>query len=70
MHPLKQKYMSMNNKNSESCVGCQLYAQCGSVCETVDNGASSVWGKLLMPCALLIAVALMVGISYLINLIF
>ena len=31
---------------------------------------SSAWGKLLLPCALLIAVILMVGVSYLINLMF
>jgi hypothetical protein len=61
--------MSMNNKNSESCVGCQLYGQCGSACETQDN-ETSAWGKLLLPCALLIAVTLMVGVSYLINLMF
>ena len=73
LHPIKQKKMSlnnMNNKNSESCIGCQLYEQCGSVCETVDNGTASVWGKLLLPCALLMAVTLMVGVSYLINLMF
>ena len=71
--PDKAENMSlnnMNNKNSESCIGCQLYEQCGSVCETVDNGTTSVWGKLLLPCALLIAVTLMVVVSYLINLMF
>ena len=62
-------FNNMNNKNSESCIGCQLYEQCGSVCETVDNGTSA-WGKLLLPCALLIAVTLMVVVSYLINLMF
>ena len=60
---------NMNNKNSDSCIGCQLYEQCGSVCEASNDGTSA-WGKLLLPCALLIAVILMVGVSYLINLMF
>jgi hypothetical protein len=61
--------MSMNDKKSESCLGCQLYEQCGSVCEASSDGTSA-WGKLFLPCALLIAVTLMVGVSYLINLMF
>ena len=61
--------MSTNTKNPDSCVGCQLYGQCGTVCETPDDGKSA-WEKLLLPCVLLAAVILLVGASYIINLVF
>jgi hypothetical protein len=73
LQPLLQKErVIMNQINSESCVGCQLLGHCGSVCETSETAGSdsTVWGKLLMPCVLLLAVVLLVGASYLINQLF
>ena len=62
----------MDQINSESCAGCQLFGHCGSVCETPEaaGSKSSAWEKLLMPCILLLAVVLLLGASYLINKLF
>lgn len=73
LQPILQKErVIMNQINSESCVGCQLFGHCGTVCETSETAGSdsSAWGKLLLPCILLLAVVLLVGASYLINQLF
>ena len=73
MQPILQKdRVIMDQINSESCVGCQLFGHCGSVCEIPEatGSGSSAWGKLLLPCILLLAVVLLVGASYLINQLF
>lgn len=69
---IAERTSNMDQINSEACIGCQLLGHCGSTCETSDSAGSdsSAWGKLLLPCILLLAVVLLVGASYLINKVF